>query len=156
MTTADLDVPALVETRFGAFAASPRDVIHVAGGLPGFETCTRYVLVEAHALSPFKCLQGLDGPKPSFLVIDPSLVQPGFSIALSGTELRRLGAEPGDPLAWLAIVRVGPGERATVNLRAPLAVNPGRMLGLQALPPESCHHHDHPLRLEPQRAGVHA
>lgn len=150
------DSSALIETRFGAFAASPRDVVDFPAGLPGFESCTRYVLLDAAELSPFNCLQGLDGVKPSFLVIEPTLVQPAYVPALSDADYHRLDADERDALAWLAIVRVGPHEDATVNLRAPIVINPRRMLGIQALPHESAYRHDHLLRLEPSGAGVHA
>lgn len=156
MTATDSDNLALVETRFGAFEASARDVVHFVGGLPGFEGCTRYVLLKAPELTPFTCLHGLDGSKPSFLVIDPRQVHPTYALGLNDVECRRLEANPRDPLAWFAIVRVGPEEDATVNLRAPLVINPRRMRGIQSLPHESAYRHDHPLRLEPYCAGVHA
>jgi flagellar assembly factor FliW len=156
MTAPQPDSLGLIETRFGAFAAPARDVIHFAGGLPGFEGCARYVLLNAPELSPFNCLQGLEGSKPSFLVVDPSLVQLKYATGLNDAEYRRLQAEARDSLAWFAIVRVGPDEQATVNLRAPIVINPHRMLGIQALPHDSAYRHDHPLRLEPSCAGLHA
>ena len=156
MMIADLQSPALIDTRFGAFAASAGDVIHLVGGLPGFESCTRYVLLKAQELHPFKCLQGLDGSKPSFLVIDPALVEPTYRAGLDGVDLRRLDAEIQDALAWFAIVCVGPDEVATVNLRAPVVINPRRMVGIQVVPNDSSYGHEHPLCLEPHRAGVHS
>lgn len=149
------EATAVIDTRFGAFTASAGDVVHFASGMPGFESCTRFVLLNADVLNPFACLQGLDGAKPSFLVIDPRLVEPRYAVGLNDAEYRRLEAEPRDLLAWFVIVRVGPHEDAAVNLRAPIVINPHRMLGIQALPHESAYRHDHPLRLEPTRAGVH-
>ena len=40
----------LIETRFGAFHASDRDILTLANGLPGSERCRRYVLVAAKSL----------------------------------------------------------------------------------------------------------
>ena len=148
-------ITTMVETRFGAFQAEEPDVIHVPGGLPGFERCTRYVLVGAPDIRPFTCLQGLEAPQPSFLVIDPRLVDPGYANTLSNADYRRLDSSERDTLLWLAIVCVGPGEQATVNMRAPIIINPRRMTGIQALPHESAYRHDHPLRLEASRAGLH-
>ncbi|MGE3176132.1 MAG: flagellar assembly protein FliW [Vicinamibacterales bacterium] len=145
----------LVETRFGAFQAAESDVVHIPGGVPGFEQCARYVLVGAPDIRPFTCLQGLDAPQPSFLVIDPRIVDPSYAAALSSADYRRLEASDRETLLWLAIVRVGPGDEATVNLRAPVIINPRRMIGIQALPHESAYRHDHPLRLETSRAGLH-
>jgi flagellar assembly factor FliW len=145
----------LVETRFGAFQAAESDIVHIPGGVPGFEQCARYVLVGAPAIRPFTCLHGLDTPQPSFLVIDPRLVDPSYAATVSSADYRRLEASDRDALLWLAIVRVGPGDEATVNLRAPVIINPRQMIGIQALPHESAYRHDHPLRLETSGAGLH-
>ncbi len=144
-----------VETRFGTFQAADHDVIQMPGGVPAFEACTRYVLVSGPDIQPFNCLQGLDAPHPSFLVIDPRLVEAAFGQALSPMDYRRLDAGAGDPLLWLAVVHIGAGEDITVNLRAPIVVNPRRMLAIQALPHDSAYRHDHPLRLEAADAGLH-
>jgi len=144
-----------VETRFGTFTAAEHDVIQIPGGVPAFEACTRYVLVSGPDIQPFNCLQGLDAPAPSFLVIDPRLVQPGYRLSLSPMDYRRLESGVGDSLVFLAIVQVGGGEEVTVNLRAPIIINPRRMIAIQALPHESAYRHDHPLRLEAAHAGLH-
>jgi flagellar assembly factor FliW len=172
-----------LDTRFGSFDAAARDVIDFAGGLPGFERCERYVLVGAPSLHPFTCLQGLDDSKPSFLVIDPRLVDRDYLTALSPSDYRRIEASPQEALLWMVIVRIEvdnvpvdnvppekassgnvpenasgeyPESVATVNLRAPIVVNPRRMIGIQALPHESPYRHDHPLHPESPRAGLHA
>lgn len=147
--------PMVIETRFGVFQAAEHDVINVPGGVPAFEGCTRYVLVGGPDIHPFTCLQGLEPPQPSFLVVDPHLVVPGYRMTLSHMDYRRLDADPGDPLLWLAIVRMGSSEDTCVNLRAPIVVNPRRMLAIQALPHDSAYRHDHPLRLEAAHAGLH-
>lgn len=144
-----------VETRFGTFQATEQDVIQVSGGIPAFEGCTRYVLVGGPDMQPFTCLQGLDAPAPSFLVVDPARVAPGYAMTLSVMDLRRLDVQPHDPLLWLAVVHVAGDQDATVNLRAPIVVNSRRMVAIQALPHESAYRHDHPLRLEADRAGLH-
>lgn len=145
-----------VETRFGTFQATEQDVIQIAGGVPAFESCTRYVLVGGPDIQPLTCLQGLDAPAPSFLVLDPRLVVSDYTVALSAMDSRRLDARPSDSLLWLAVVHVGDEEDVTVNLRAPIVVNPRRMVAIQVLSHESAYRHDHPLRLEAARAGLHA
>jgi flagellar assembly factor FliW len=129
-----------------------RDVIQIAGGVPGFESCTQFVLLGSPALRPFNCLQGLEGTRPSFLVIEPSLVDPKYAMSLTPSDYHRLEALQDEALLWLVIAQVGPGDDATVNLRAPIIINSRRMVGIQALPQESGYRHDHPLRLEPPKA----
>jgi flagellar assembly factor FliW len=87
----------------------------------------------------------VDGPEASFLTIDPRLVEPGFTCPLSAVERRRLDADEGATLLWLAIVTILEGDRATVNLRAPVVINPASMLGCQALPPQSPYPLRHPI-----------
>lgn len=144
MTAAVLAMAADVETRFGTFPVAGADVVHFAHGVPGFEQCHRFVLVTAPELAPFTCLHGLDAPGPSFLTLDPHQVVPGFHAALGAPERARLDARPDEPLLWLSIVHVD--ELAiTANLRAPIAINPRRMLGLQVMGADSAYPTDHLL-----------
>ena len=49
-------------------------------------------------------------------------------------------------LLFLCIVTVHDDGRATVNLRAPLVINPASMRGIQFVTPESPYRIDHPLK----------
>jgi flagellar assembly factor FliW len=131
-----------VATRFGAFPVDLRDVVTFPAGLPGFEQCRRYVVAAAAELAPFVCLHGLDEPGPSFLLVDPAQVAADYRVPLSADDLRRLDAASGDALVWRVIVTLD-AEGATVNLRAPVVVNPRRMRGLQVLAGEVAYPVDH-------------
>ncbi|MBP7779421.1 MAG: flagellar assembly protein FliW [Acidobacteria bacterium] len=144
MTSALAAVPADVETRFGTFAVAPADVVHFAHGLPGFERCHRFVVVTAPELAPFTCLHGLDTTGPSFLTLDPRQVVSGYHVPLGAGELARLDARSDEPLLWLAIVHVD-DLAITANLRAPLVINPRRMLGLQVMNADTAFATDHLL-----------
>jgi flagellar assembly factor FliW len=139
---------AAVETKFGSFETDSRWVVTIPDGLPGFEKCRRFVLVTSPRLEPLKCLQGLDEDKPSFLAIDPRVAQPGYPTALSIEDRRRLDLDgDSEPLLWLGLVTVR-NESVLVNLRAPVVINPKRMIGLQVIDPESSQPTDHPLSLD--------
>lgn len=133
-----------VATPFGAFAAHAAGVVTFAAGVPGFERCRRFVLVTTAALEPFTCLHGLDAPNPSFLCIDPRRLVDGYAPGLSAADRRRLSADAATPLVWLAVVRLDDGG-ATANLRAPIVVNPERMLGVQVLEADGPYAADHRL-----------
>jgi flagellar assembly factor FliW len=135
--------PLEVATPFGAFSADAAGVVTFAAGLPGFERCRRFVLVSAPALAPFTCLHGLDAPHPSFLTLDPGRAVPGYAVTLSAADRRRLGAD-GEPLLWLAVARLD-SDGASVNLRAPIVINPTRLLGVQVLDADSPFAADHRL-----------
>lgn len=137
---------ARVETRFGVFDVNPGDVIRVPGGLPGFEQCRRYVVVTSPPLEPFTCLQGLDDSRPSFLALDPKLVVPDYGVPLSPADRHRLEAGEGEPLLWLALVRLD-ADAVLANLGAPVVVNPRRMIGIQAIPADTPYAIDHRVPL---------
>ena len=111
-------------------AATP--VVEFPSGIPGFESHRRFVLIASAELSPLGCLKSVDSSDVSFLVIDPRLLSFGYDITLSEFERARLGAGPDEPLLWLAIVTITESD-ATANLRAPVVINPGKMLGCQVI-----------------------
>ena len=138
---------ATIETRFGSFAVDSAAVVTVPDGLPGFEGCRRFVIVTAPTLDPLTCLQGLDDRRPSFLAVDPRRVMPGYHVALPPADRHREEASEGEPLLWLALVRLD-SDAALVNLRAPVVVNPRRMIGIQVIPTDSPYPVDHRLPLD--------
>ncbi len=134
-----------IQTRFGSFEGNLGDVVTLAETLPGFDDCRRFLLLTSASLEPLVCLQGLDGDRPAFLAIDPRLADPDYPCRLDDLQRQRLGAMPGSTLLWLAIVRVSGDGAATVNLRAPIVVNPERMRAMQLLAGHDRHDIDHPL-----------
>jgi flagellar assembly factor FliW len=121
--------------RVGSAMGQESMVVEFPAGIPGFESCRRFVLITSPDLAPLSCLQALDPPEASFLAIDPTLLDAGYDRTLREFERSRLGAN-GEPMLWLAIVTVADGA-ATANLRAPVVINPQRMLGTQFIRDES-------------------
>jgi flagellar assembly factor FliW len=134
-------------THFGAFELRTEDIVSFPTGLPGFETARRFVILSSPDFAPLQCLQAVDGPSPSFLVVDPRLVLEGYRTRLNQSDLVRLGVAEDAALVWLAIVTVA-DEGTFVNLRAPVVINPERMLGFQLVPSDSLYPLRHPLGLE--------
>ena len=132
-----------VETAFGAFDVAADQIITFPAGLPGFEECRRFVALSSRELDPFKCLQSVEGPSASFLAVDPRRVFPDYRCLLSEVDRARLGDPDEASLLWLAVVTVLDAQ-TLVNLRAPVVVNPTRMLGYQLMPSNSLY----PLRFE--------
>jgi len=123
-------------------------VVTFADGLPGFESCHQFVLVESETFTPFRVVQGLGEGGPSFVGIDPRQVESAYDVRLDRGDLSRLEASPDDPLLWVAIVTARADRPATANLRAPIVINPRAMRGIQLLPTESAYSVDHPLSRE--------
>src|SRR5262249_2918632 len=91
--------------------------------------------------TPLRRLQAVDGDA-AFLAIDPRSVMDGYRCELTSADRHRLGVVDEAPLLWLALVIVEPAGAVTVNLRAPIVINPRTMLGQQVLPQNSLY----PLR----------
>jgi flagellar assembly factor FliW len=112
-----------------------RDAVRFPNGLPGFEACRSFVLMTSEDLGPLQCLKSLEGPAASFLVIDPRRVLPEFRCDLSAADMHRLGVTNADAtLLWLALVTIEVDGTVSVNLRAPVVINPERMIGHQVVP----------------------
>ena len=131
----------------GRVETRSKDVIVFPDGLPGFEACRRFLVLTSDDTQPFQCLQGLEASRPSFMTMDPARVLPGYRMILSPSDRRRLDAQEGDSLLWLAIVTVGADETALVNLRAPVVINPRLMIGYQVMPHDCLYPLRHPLSL---------
>lgn len=118
------------------------ETIRFPHGLPGFERCRGFVLMTSEGLGPVQCLKAVEGPSASFLVIDPRRVLPDYRCDLSEMDRVRLGVQEHDTLLWLALVAIELDGTITVNLRAPIVINPGAMIGQQVIP----HHGVYPIR----------
>jgi len=144
----DPDASRMVDTPFGAVVVDPADEIRFPSGIPGFEACRRFVVLSPEGLGPLSCLHSLEGPAASFFVIDPRRVVAQYHCALSQSDLVRLGASADAVLLWLSLVSFDDDGRAYANLRAPVVVNPERMLGYQVMPHSSLYPLRHPLASE--------
>ncbi|MCL4848067.1 MAG: flagellar assembly protein FliW [Acidobacteria bacterium] len=149
METSSTAAPDLrVSSPFGEYVVDPRDVVAFPSGVPGFETCRRFVLLSSPSFAPMQLLQSVEGPAASFLVIDPRLVLPQFRAVVGHTDLARLGATETTVLLWLSLVSFDSSGQAYANLRAPIVINPERMLGYQVMPHNSLYPMRHPLASE--------
>jgi flagellar assembly factor FliW len=135
-----------MKTQAAPVAGEDLQIIEFPAGIPGFETCRRFVLLAPAELAPLSCLQTLDPPEASFLTVDPRLLDPQYDLTLREFERVRIGAAD-EPLLWLAIVTIA-GGGATANMRAPIVVNPQRMLGCQFIRDD----HDYPVHFPLVRA----
>jgi flagellar assembly factor FliW len=112
------------------------DIIRFPEGLPGFEACRSFVLLAAGDGVPVQRLEAVEGPEARFLAIDPRYVLATYRFELSDTDRARIGAQDETPLLWLALVMLEADGTITVNLRAPVVINPERMIGHQVMPYE--------------------
>jgi flagellar assembly factor FliW len=111
-----------------------RDAVRFPVGLPGFEACRSFVLMHNDVLGPLQLLKATEGPAASFLVIDPRRVLAEYRCELSQADRLRLGVTDTGALLWLVLVTIELDGTITANLRAPVVINPERMIGQQVVP----------------------
>lgn len=120
---------------FGELNIDENEIIQFCQGLPGFEGVKRFVLINNEEEgSPFKWLQGVDEPKPAFVIIDPFSVKKDYEINLDDEILKELDIEKADDVLIYCIVVV-PRDitRMTMNLQAPLVINVKNNMGKQLI-----------------------
>jgi flagellar assembly factor FliW len=122
------------EPMVSGIAVTPDQVVDFPHGLPGFETCHSFVLMSSPDIAPLQQLRAVSGPGASFIAVDPKRVLPNYRCDLSQFDRERLGATDDSVLLWLALIAIDKDGTTTVNLRAPVVINPATMTGYQVMP----------------------
>ena len=126
-----------IETsRFGTLEIQEEQIITVPSGLIGFPEDKRYVLLEHKQGSPFLWFQSVDHGPLAFVLIDPLLVKPDYSVHLNPEDRRMLQLPPdGAGLQILVIVNISRGEpvEITANLLGPILLNVPKRLARQII-----------------------
>ncbi|HZF69217.1 MAG TPA: flagellar assembly protein FliW [Gemmatirosa sp.] len=105
-----------------------------AAGLYAFDRCRRFALVPAGREGLF-WLQSVEERGLVFLLADPFHWFPDYVADVPEAELAALGRAGDAPIGVLAIVTLpgAPGEEASVNLRAPVILDPEGRSGRQVV-----------------------
>lgn len=109
--------------RLGELEVQEEELLHFAGGLPGFGGETKFAFVPNGEDSPFAFLQSVNEPNLTFLLADPFAFFNDYQFELDDIYVKELGL--GEVLLKvLAIVTVPEkAEEMTVNLLAPIIIN---------------------------------
>jgi flagellar assembly factor FliW len=115
-----------------------KSVITFPAGLPGFETCKRFKLINEVDKPTFFFLQSLDNPAVLFSLGDPALLNLSYEVTLSDAEQKLLEAAPGDELVLVVIVyKEGKAgnkpEAVKANMFAPIVLNATKRRGIQKI-----------------------
>lgn len=109
-----------------------KTVVRFPGGLPGLGRATEWELVESEDVKPFLWLRCCNQPALSLIVIDPRNVVESYEPRIGRADLNQIEESDLSQCVMLTIVTIE-GETASVNLRAPLLINPRQMLGHQVI-----------------------
>ncbi len=109
-------------TRFGLVEIAEDRVITFPKGLLGFSKQTDYCLLEPGEDACFFWLQSLDEPDLAFVVTDPSMFVPEYSVPIRAEQMEELGlAQLQDAQVFCIVNKVD--DMLTGNLQGPLVIN---------------------------------
>lgn len=123
---------------FDTFTVAIEDQAHFPDGIPGYENCRHFVLLEVGAgLFWLHSTDHGDGAALVLLVVDPFRVAAGYTFDLGPADHFRLGSPTVADVLVLAIVTrdvvQGAAPVFTANLQAPIVVNQALWTGRQCI-----------------------
>lgn len=121
-------------TRFGEIEIKEEDVVYLPAGIIGFPELTRYILLDHDKESPFKWLQSVEDGSIAFVLINPLLFKPDYTVEVTEAEVSdlQLSAEE-DAVISVIITMPSNPQNMTANLKAPLVFNLKNRKGKQLI-----------------------
>jgi len=122
----------ILTSRFGKVTLDKEDIIRFPAGLIGFTDCRQWVLLADRRNDAVAWLQCVDKPDVALALVSPRRFLPHYKLRVTRQELAPLELADFSSAKVLAVV--GKTDRGlTLNLQAPLVINPDRRLGHQVL-----------------------
>lgn len=117
----------------GELDIDERQIIDFPDGLIGFRKFTSYALLDAPQ-KPYFYLQSMELAELGFILLDPFLFRPDYSIDVADEAMRSIGVVDPDDALVLAMVTVPPdGGPVTANLMGPLVIGRKIRRGAQVI-----------------------
>jgi len=121
---------------FGEMEADEDKLIVFNEGIPGFETLRRFLLIAEDEEEDgfFYWLQSVEEPQTAFLLIDMIRFKPDYDPRVEATQVESLeSVNPEDFVIYNIAVMPEDVKQMTINLRAPIVINPAAQLGKQVI-----------------------
>lgn len=137
----------IIETlSWGKLEVDEEQLYHFSKGIPGFDEETDFVLITM-AETPFWYLQSVNDLGVSFLLGDPFTFYPTYEFELPDDEAEEL-AISSDVVVRCIITLKEQAEQSTINLLAPIVLNPAGKTGKQIVLHKAPYHTKHSLLQE--------
>ncbi|MFP4363938.1 MAG: flagellar assembly protein FliW [Spirochaetia bacterium] len=108
---------------YGTIQIDDRQVINFPFGILGFENFRDFALLDAQQ-QPFYWLQSLAVKEIAFILINPWLFRPDYSLDIMQEDLEEIGITDKDQALVFAIVTVPENQsKMTANLQGPIVIN---------------------------------
>lgn len=121
---------------FGEITIDESKVITFDSGLIGFEACKRFMIIHDEEVEEAKIfwLQSLDEPTLAFPVVNPLKILPEYNPVVEDELFQCIGEIVENELLVVVIMSV-PSDltKMSVNLKAPVVINPATRKGCQII-----------------------
>lgn len=142
-----------IETlRFGKLPVQEDKVITFPRGILGFSRNKKYVLFPHSEGSSFFWLQSVEDGDLAFVVMNPQLVRPDYSVDVEEGLLNELDVKQESDIEVVCIVTVPRDhpESMTINLLGPIIINSQNRFAAQVVCDKQSYSHCHPMIAEKQ------
>lgn len=126
-----------METRlFGEITIDANKIINFNDGMIGFGDLKQFMLINDNEKPDSKILwlQSLDEGSIAFPVVDPLFLKPDYNPIVEDELFKSIGEIVNDEILVLTTITVPENiENITINLKAPIVINPVTMKGCQII-----------------------
>lgn len=121
-------------SRLGLIEIDPNRVIYFKGGLPGFESLTKYVLLSPPEFTPFHLLQSIEDGDMALIISNPFLFKEDYLPSIKEGVFKELEIKDDSQAALFTIIVIPDDyKKMTANLMAPIIINTDKLLGKQVI-----------------------
>lgn len=122
-------------SRFGEIEVDESKIIDMRGGILGFNSLNRFVMIVHEEGSPFHWFQSLEDPSIAFITMNPFIIKSDYEPEIDDHTIEMLEVAKAEDIELKAIitVRSEPVVKMTANLRAPLVINKQTKLASQVI-----------------------
>ncbi|OBZ09941.1 flagellar assembly protein FliW [Bacillus sp. FJAT-26390] len=130
----------------GNTVSATTSVYHFEQGIPGFEHLHHFVFSDLEQELPIKLMQSVDDQEISLLIVNPFFFYPEYEWELSDSAKQELQIQTEQDIEiWSILTMATEPSEATINLLAPLVLNPNQMTGKQLILHDSTYSSRAPL-----------
>jgi flagellar assembly factor FliW len=147
-------VAMIIQTsRFGAVEVDADRLIRFEKGILGFPKNQEYALIQTGDKSGFYWLQSVDRPELAFVVCDPRLFVPDYTVPIKREDLESIRLEnPSGAQVFIIVNKVD--DLLTGNMQGPLAINVETRAGKQLVLSDRRYSTRHPLMSLPRKEAA--
>lgn len=137
-------------TQFGKIQIEEKKIITMPAGIPGFPGRKRFIILERKETQPFYWYQCVDDPALAFVIINPYLFKPDYSVDLTPT-IKEMSweADREENLKLYVVVNTstsnGAPDKITANLIGPLLINTQSCEAVQIFIHNNSYSHKYPI-----------